>query len=132
MALMGSGAALEFLLDPTGGRYPRFPLADSVFIGTTTPGVEQAVFAYTVPVGKTLYVAASIIVCRMEGESKMLVEGAQFGSGRTGAAHPRDVMEFYPPQIVAEGETLDVKFTSRASSPAVPLEGYIHGFLLNN
>lgn len=132
MALMGSGVALDFFSGALLDKYPRLPTSDGSFVGLTDPGVAQTLINYTVPANKQLVITQVFVACRIEGKMLLKHGSDVIGSGRTGAAYPKDLVTFAPLYTVPEGDVVQVIFESRSNSKQADVECYLQGFLIDN
>jgi hypothetical protein len=94
--------------------------------GITTPGLEQVLISQVIPASITRYLSQVIVVCRIEGMFKIMLDGQMIGSGRTGAVQPNVSFGFAPSEELFGGSNLEVLFEARANSPAVSVECFIH------
>lgn len=92
----------------------------------TTPGSEQTLLSYTIPVAKTHQLFQIIVSCRIESFWTLDIDGTVIASGRTGSANPKDVFPVFPGRDIATGTVVTLKLKSRSNSPIVDCEGYIH------
>lgn len=95
----------------------------------TTPGVEQTLLSYTVPVGKTLNLLEVKVICRQETTVKIEGDSALIGSLRTGAAIPNGYFSYRIARSFISGKIIEVKATARSGSPVADIECYLQGTL---
>ena len=89
-----------------------------------TPGVEQTLISYLVPVGKVHNLHQVVLSCRVTGSFRVEIDGSLMGSGRTGAASPNSSMSFVPTLSLSEGTLVEVKYCSAAGSLLQRVEAY--------
>lgn len=97
----------------------------------STPGIDQTLLSYTVPVGQKLYLSTLSSSLRIEGFLKVLLEGSLIGSARSGAAKPDVSFTWSPRREVLPGETVQVVYRQRASSPIVEIAAHLMGLTIN-
>ena len=95
----------------------------------TTPGLEQTLLSYTVPVSKTLNLLAINVACRQEALIKIFGDGALIGSGRTGPASPNFNYPYRVARSFVSGKIVEVKATARSGSAIASIESYAQGTL---
>lgn len=98
-------------------------------ITITTPGIEQTLISYTVPALKTFNLLNVVVVCRQEATFKIIGDGSQIGSGRTGAANPNVNFPYRVARSYISGKLIEVKATARSGSSAADIECYLQGTL---
>jgi hypothetical protein len=101
----------------------------SDYQGVTTPGIEQTLISYTVPAGKTFNLLNAMVICRFESKIRILGDGSQIGSGRSGAAVPNVNFPFRVARSYSSGKIVEVKATARSGSPVADIECYLQGTL---
>jgi hypothetical protein len=80
----------------------------------TTPGLEQVLSSTVVPVGKTRTLAKIHVSGSLSGKWEADINGGIIGSGRIASGNPNSTLEFIPRRSLTAGQTLALKFTSRA------------------
>jgi hypothetical protein len=96
----------------------------------TTPGVEQTLITYVVPVNKVVSLQSLKVTCRIETSFKILVDALVIGSGRTGAAIANACFDWTPERDVIAGQTITVKALVMSGRAAgADLEAYLQGII---
>lgn len=106
-------------LEQTGDRYTQF-IQD-----TTTPGLEQTLFTYTVPSGKTHIMLALRVVTKHEGSFTLDYDSTVIASGRTGAAQANILFNWHPYHSVAADSIVTLKYKGISNKPSVDIEAYL-------
>jgi hypothetical protein len=88
----------------------------------TDPGNDVTILTTSVPAGKTWAVSNVDVTCRIEGVGYLKIAGITVGSFRTGAAKPRDKIEFNPRIQADAGDSIEVVFKARTGSPITDVE----------
>lgn len=99
------------------------------YAGTSTPGTEQTLISYTVPVGKTLNLLAVYVISRQESSFRIEGDSALIGSGRTGPANPMGLFEYRIARSFSAGKLINIKASVRASAPPADIECFMQGTL---
>lgn len=99
------------------------------FSGTSTPGIEQTLISYTVPVGKTLNLLSVYVISRQESSFKIEGDSLLIGSGRTGPANPMGLFEYRIARSFSSGKLINIKAAVRAGAPPANIECYLQGTL---
>ena len=108
---------------------------DSTFVdsqSTTTPGISQTLFSFSVPATKTRHLHQLFVTCRIEGSYNLIAGSAIIASGRTGASTPNNRFNFTPSRSFPSGTTIKLDFQSRTGSPAVDVEAYLMATDIDN
>lgn len=94
----------------------------------TTPGIEQTLLTFTAPSGPTALIrrlTSVIVTCRSSGGYRLLVNGSEVGSGRTGVAVPNASFQWYPSRPLPAGATIELKYICTGSQPSRTIEAYL-------
>jgi len=97
--------------------------------GLTTPGSQQTLASYTVPVTKILSLLSAQVICRQESTFEVLADSVVIGSGRTGPASPNVNFSYRVARQLPAGTLVEVKATARSGSGSADIECYIQGTL---
>lgn len=97
--------------------------------GLTTPGTQQVLINYTVPVGKTLNLLEVKVICRHEATAEIDGDGSIIGSLRTSAANPNGFFSYRIARSFTSGKIVEVRATARNGSPVADIECYLQGTL---
>jgi hypothetical protein len=89
---------------------------------SSSAGIEVTVATHTVPALKQWSVASVDLMCRMEGQGFVKVNGTKIASFRTGASRPRDRVDFTPRKILVASDVVTITFKARTGSPIVDVE----------
>jgi len=92
---------------------------------TTTPGVEQTLFSFSVPALTTRNLTSLIVTCRLPTTFNLYAGGAIIATGRTGAGNPNAGFVWAPARGIATGVTVELKLLARAGLPATDAEAYL-------
>jgi hypothetical protein len=109
---------------PVSLAIPGIPFFQDVVV-CTTPGVEQNLIDFTVPTGILRSLQQVVVICRMEGYFKVILNSELIGSGRTGAAQPNATFSWIPSRAILAGMEIQVVFQARIKSPIVSVEAYL-------
>jgi len=99
--------------------------ADATDIGTT-PGVDQTLISFVVPIATQRQLSAVRATCRQEGIFWVLAGGLKIGSGLTGPGQPSS-FSWTPARAIAAGVTIEVKFQERATGPVTTVDCFLMG-----
>lgn len=91
----------------------------------TTPGVQQTLISYSVPATKTHALHRVVVSCRQDGKAVLEVNSVIVGVMRTSPSKIDSFFVWTPPQVVATGILIELKFTSRSGSAASDLDAFI-------
>jgi hypothetical protein len=95
--------------------------------GSTTPGVSQTILSDTNSGTVPRHISAIYVICRIEGQALIKIDGTLIGSVRTGAAVPNARFSYDVPRAYSPGSILTVEFKSRAGSPISDVECHAIG-----
>lgn len=96
------------------------------FTGITNPGTEEEVISETVSVGKAVRLLQAFVTCRQEGKWRLLIDGSEVASGRTGAAVANSHFSWLPYREASAGQVVSLRFlVSDSNKPATDLEAYL-------
>ena len=110
------------------GNVTTLPPGDGTFVDVqtvTTPGVEQTLFSFAVPAGKTRNLTSLKVSCRLPTNFYLTAGGATIASGRTGAGNPNAKFDWSPVRGIAAGTTVELKMLARSGLPATDVEAYL-------
>lgn len=110
------------------GNVTTLPPGDGDFVDAqtvTTPGVEQTLFSFAVPAGKTKNLTSLKVSCRLPTNFYLTAGGATIASGRTGAGHPNAKFDWSPVRGIAAGTTIELKLLAKSGVPATDVEAYL-------
>lgn len=91
----------------------------------TTPGVEQTLWAATVPAAKLWRLKNLVIISRFQAQFQLLADGAPIAGGRTGAACPVAPFAFLPYREMAADVELELLFMQHGETPVAWVETYV-------
>ena len=91
----------------------------------TTPDVEQTLISSTVSSGFRREVWSIYVTSDHPGYWSAIVAGVIVASGRIAAGAKNSAFQYIPPKVLTAGQTLEVKFHSRAGYPTTEVEAYV-------
>ena len=97
-------------------------------IATSTPGTQQVLITYIVPLGKTLTIYIYQLAFSFDSDVEVLINGTVIASGKTGPLVHKDSFSWIKGRPIIAGETLELKFKAQSWTPtAQDVEAYIEG-----
>lgn len=93
--------------------------------GALTPGVEQEILTFIVPVNKIRWLGSLILACRAETSWRCTADGSVIASGRTGPAKPTDTFPFFPLRPINATVEIKVFVLARAGTPITDFEAHV-------
>jgi hypothetical protein len=95
-----------------------------------TPGTEETLITYTVPVGFKLNVLGLRVTSSTPIVWKYKVDSSQQASGRCHPGSPNDDFSFLPGDELLTGSTIDILVESFSDRPSGNIEGYLQARLI--
>jgi hypothetical protein len=105
----------------------RLLISDSL---VTTPGTDQTLITYTVPVGYKINVLGIRVTSGIPIFWKYQVDSSIQASGRCHPGNPNDDYDFLPGDEVLTGSLVEIIVQSFSDRPASDVEGYIQARLI--
>jgi len=92
---------------------------------TVVDASETTLFSHTVDATKVRELEKLVVACRLEGIFRLLVDGDQILSGRTGITSPNVDINLHSYEEVDENIVIELKFKPRLSAVQRSIEAYL-------